>query len=109
MKFNPCLIIITVLLCAAYLTGCAAHSVSPVTGLLYTEVSAPFAVADGSTTGMKVGKSTAKSILGLIARGDASISAAAKDGGITTIHYVDYESKNTLGIIATFTVIVYGE
>jgi hypothetical protein len=45
----------------------------------------------------------------LVATGDASIEAAAKSAGITKIHHVDYHSKNILGIIGTFTVMVYGE
>jgi hypothetical protein len=41
--------------------------------------------------------------------GDASISAAAQNGGITRIHHVDHETMNILGIYAKYTTIVYGE
>jgi hypothetical protein len=95
-------------LCVSMLAGCAAYSVSPVTGFVYTDVRGP-----GSATSnpgySKVGTATAESFLGAIAVGDASIEAAMKDGGITKVHHVDYESKNILGIYATFTVVVYGE
>jgi hypothetical protein len=40
--------------------------------------------------------------------GDASIEAAAKNAGITRIHHVDYQTQSVLGVMADFTVIVYG-
>ncbi len=49
------------------------------------------------------------SVFGLVATGDASIEAAAKQGGITVIHHVDWEVKNILGIIGTYRCNVYGE
>ena len=109
MNFRSMYIVAAVMLCAAFFTGCATYSQAPVIGLAYTEVSAPVAIGDGSTTGTKMGTSTVTSILGLVATGDASIRAAAKDGGITKIHYVDYESKSVLGLWSTYTVVVYGE
>lgn len=48
-------------------------------------------------------------MLGLVATGDASIEAAAKAGGITKIHHVDFENFSILGIYATFTTVVYGD
>lgn len=91
-----------------FLSGCAAYSVSPVTGFLYTDVKGPAGATsnDGSS---KMGIAKAQSILGLVATGDASIELAMKNGGITKIHHVDYQSKSVLGIWAEFTVIVYGE
>jgi hypothetical protein len=90
------------------LAGCAAYAISPVTGFVYTDVQGPGS-ATSNTGSSKVGTAVAESFLGLIATGDASIEAAMKDGGITKIHHVDYESKNILGLYATFTVVVYGE
>ena len=58
---------------------------------------------------IKEGRSTCRSILGLIASGDCSISAAARNGKITKIASVDYDVSNILGIIAKTTVIVSGE
>ena len=100
--------LLTALLCLALLAGCAAYAVSPVTGFVYSEVKGPGSATSNSGYS-KVGTATAESFLGFVAMGDASISAAMEDGGITKIHHVDYESKNILGIYATFTVIVYGE
>lgn len=97
-------------LCFVYLTGCAAHVSSPLTGYLYTEVQGPVA-ATGHTIheDYASGSATAKSILGIVAIGDSSIDTAARNGGITKIYYVDYEATSILGIVATYTVTVYGE
>jgi hypothetical protein len=44
-----------------------------------------------------------------LAWGDASLAAAAANGGISKIHYVDYEVLNVLGVFVQFTVHVYGD
>jgi TRL-like protein family len=92
--------------CAALITGCAlGHGpvIAPVT------INAKGPVAAGpAMTGPKVGKAEAWGIV-LVAMGDASISAAAQNGGITRIHHVDHETMNILGIYAKYTTIVYGE
>jgi len=102
------IVIILVTLVAFIISGCAAYGVSPVTGFLYTDVKAPV-TATSNTDASKVGTSTATSIFGLIATGDASIQTAARDAGITRIHHVDFHTTSILGIYATFTVYVYGE
>lgn len=66
-------------------------------------------MATSNVRGSKIGKSSASAYLGLIAIGDASIDAAAKNGGITRISHVDSQKKSILGIINTTTTIVYGE
>jgi len=43
------------------------------------------------------------------ATGDASISAAMRNGKITRIHHVDHETFSILGVYAKYTTIVYGE
>lgn len=93
---------------AFMLSSCGAYVSSPVTGFLYTDVKAPITATD-ATSSSKVGTAEASSVLGWVATGDASIEAAAKSAGITTIHHVDYHAKNILGIYATYTVYVYGE
>lgn len=93
---------------AVLLSGCAAYTTSPVIGFLYTDVQAPLA-ATSNTVATKVGTAEAKSILGIVATGDASINAAAQKAGIKKISHVDYHSKSILGIYATYTVYVYGE
>ncbi len=98
---------IALVLIAGFMSGCAMVG-APVTGFLYTDVKAPLAVTSNAGSS-KVGTAKMQSILGWVATGDASIEAAAKSAGITKIHHVDYEANSILGIVASFTVVVYGE
>jgi hypothetical protein len=98
--------IVVVLFTASLLAGCATPY--PM-GMIYTEVKSPVATGDGGITYSKVGVAKATSILGLVATGDASIKAAAANGGIKNIKYVDYDSKNILGIYGEYTTTVYGD
>jgi hypothetical protein len=92
--------------CAALLTGCAIGH-APVTAPLTLNARGP--VSAGSAAGQsKVGRATSVGIL-FYATGDASISAAMANGGITRIHHVDHETLNLLGFYARYTTIVYGE
>ena len=100
--------LVLLLFTTALLTGCAAMAVSPVTGTLYTDVTAPV-TATSNPGYSKVGTAFCVSYLGLIATGDASIKAAMENGGISKVHHVDYKSSNILGLYAKYTVIVYGE
>ena len=93
---------------AAFMFASCAMVSAPVNGGIYGDVKAPLAVT-GNAGSSKVGTAEAKSILGLISSGDASVQAAAKSAGITKIHHVDYHAKNILTFYATYTVIVYGE
>ena len=81
---------------------------TPLTGVLHTNVQGPIAATGKSGGVLRSGSASATSILGLVATGDASIRAAARNGGITEIHWVDYHSESTLGIFAKYTVTVYG-
>lgn len=96
------------LIAGALLTSCAASSVSPITGLWYTDVKANQAVTSNAL-GKKVGTAKLESILGLIGTGDASVETAAKNANISKISHVDYHSKSILGLYATYEVFVYGE
>ena len=87
------------------MTGCS--WVAPVNGSLYTDMKAPIAVGDASGQS-KMGTAKATAILGF-ATGDASISAAMQNGGITKVHHVDSQVKNILGIYVEYTTVVYGE
>ena len=94
------------------LTGCGAFAISPVTGVLISNVSAPVDVASGAHKPMwdvKVGTGSVTSVFGLFAFGDASIRSAARGAGIQQIHYVDYNTKMVMGVVAIYTVYVYGE
>ena len=79
---------------------------TPAIGLLYTEVYGP--IQAGDKVGKKEGKACAQTILLLVATGDASIKAAAANGGITKIDSVDHYSRSVLGIIGDFCTIVRG-
>ncbi len=98
------------LLLVMYLTGCAAQAKQPVTGFLYSDVKAPIPSSiDNNVKPLKSGTAFAQSILGWVAIGDASIQTAARNGGITKIHHVEQHSQSVLGIVATYTITVYGE
>lgn len=99
--------LIFILALTAALFGCAS-GISPVSGILYSDVKAPLAVTDAEK-GSKTGTAVCKSYLGAVATGDCSIDAAAKQGGITKIKHVDFKTENYFLIFAKYTVIVYGE
>lgn len=66
--------------------------------------------ATDNPVGSKVGTATATGYLGvLFFDQDASIKAAAKNGGITKISTVDIKQTNILGLIVTYETIVTGE
>lgn len=87
------------------LSGCATPFPC---GQIYTEIKSPVAAGDGGSYS-KVGTSKATSILGLVATGDASIKTAMANGGISKVKFVDYESKNILGLFGEYTTTVYGD
>jgi len=99
---------LVILFIAFILSGCAVVQ-SPVSnGLFFTAVSGPGTVTANDVYS-KVGRSSCRSILGVVSTGDASINAAMINGGITKIHHVDYRSMSVLCVFAKFTTIVYGE
>jgi len=104
-KIIGCLLL--VMLLAGLLMGCATV-VGPVKGCLYTDLKAPV-TATSNTGSAKVGTGECASILGLVATGDCSISAAMKNGNITKIQHIDHDAMNILGIYAKYTIKVYGE
>ncbi len=97
-------VIVSVALAAAAiaLSSCGANRV----GALYTDITAP--VAAGSGSGAKVGTATSTTYLGLVALGDASIEAAKRNGGISSVSSASEEIKSVLGIITTYTTTVRG-
>lgn len=115
MKATRCLpaVAVVVALCA----GCAAWKapVVPPAGGIYTHYSAPLTLNDTPAPVCQKHGQSATSYFALFypfysgAWGDAALQAAAKDGGITKIHYADYEVLSVLGVYAEFTVRAYGE
>ncbi len=102
------LISLAAVACAATCLVSCSSVKSPINGAFYTDIKDGIAVT-GNTGSSKVGTATATGYVGVIATGDASIEAAAKSAGITTIHHVDYHSTSLVGIINTYTTIVYGK
>ncbi len=90
-----------VLLIAAFLAS----------GCLYAHVLTPYDTnLDKTVLGQKTGKATMYSVLGLVAWGDASTAAAAKQGGLSVINHMDRELLNVVfGIYTESTTIVYGD
>ena len=94
---------------AALLSGCV-MPMGPVGGVyggVYTDVSGPV-LATSHAAGTKMGQASSTGIV-FVATGDASIKAAAANGGITKISHVDYHTMSVLGVYAKTTVTVYGE
>jgi len=81
------------------------------TGCLYTHVLTPYDTnLDKTVLGQKTGRSVMYSVLWLVAWGDASSAAAAKQGGITTVNHMDREFLNIIfGVYTETTTIVYGD
>ncbi len=88
------------------LTSCAGIN-TPVVGMLYTDTQAGNIATSERLASSKKGEACIESILG-IARGDASINTAAKQGRIKNITHVDHTAKNILGIYVEYCTIVYG-
>ncbi len=106
MRFHP--LAVAVLGGALLFAGGCAMARSPVSGSIYSDVKANDSVT-ANTAATKVGRSTASSILGWVAIGDCSLDSAKKQGGITKVAHVDYETTSILGIYATTTTVVHGE
>ena len=65
---------------------------------------------DSTISPDKVGEASAAAFLGLFGFGNSSVTAAMIDGGITTVHHVDYRNTSVLsGLFLQTTTIVYGE
>jgi hypothetical protein len=90
------------------LVGCS-PVMSPITGIVFTELKAPFYAGDGQDLGSKEGRAECRGYLGLVAIGDASIKKAMEEGKITNVKAIDYEAFNILGVFCRFVTIVYGD
>lgn len=65
---------------------------------------------DKTSIGSKRGESSSYSILfSIVAFGDASVYAAAREGNITTVNQIDCDLLNILGLYTRYTTVVYGE
>jgi len=80
-----------------FLLLAAGCSHAPLGGVIFTDLQMPEA-ATANPAGNREGQSCAKSVLGLVAWGDASIENARRNGGITMISSVDTSYKSYLGL-----------
>ncbi|MEN8161342.1 MAG: TRL-like family protein [Myxococcota bacterium] len=90
---------------------------APPSGFLFSLQSAPLeANFEATPVGSKRGVAQIHFLrepfftnLPLVTWGDGSIEAAAQEGGIQTVHYVDYEVLSVLGIYVQLTVKASGD
>ena len=80
-------------------------------GCLYSHIRTPFDTDLNETRlGNVEGKSATHSVLWLVAWGDGSTAAAAREGGLKTINHMDMEVFSILfGLYTKQTTIVYGD
>ena len=91
------------------MTGCMIVD-TPVQGLLGSRVRwGDHAQGDDTTKDTKEGRACMDTILGLFARGDASVRAAKADGKITEVSVIDHSAKNFLNITGEYCTIVRGK
>lgn len=91
--------------------------VAPPSGLLFSYQSAPLETNfEATPLGSKRGEAQVHFLrepfftnLPLVSWGDASLAAAAQEGGIQTVHYADYTVLSVLGIYVQLTVEVSGD
>lgn len=104
------------LLAAGSALGCASSPVTvpvaPPSGLLFSYQSAPLETNfEATPVGARKGEAQLHFLrepfftnLPLVTWGDASLEEAAREGGIQTVHYVDYQVLSVLGIYVQLTV-----
>ena len=91
-----------------FVGGCINAPFRPPCGIV-TSIEAPLSTEGNWDVTQAKGTATATTVLGLVASGDCSVAAAAKNGGIKKVNHVDYRYKNILGLYQETTVVVYGE
>lgn len=101
---QKCLLAVLFVLIGSLAMGCGGIA-SPAAGSIWMDVHGP--IQAGDRVGAKEGRACAKSILGVVAMGDASIKAAAAAGGITKIDSVDHHSTYKV-VMGEFCTIVRG-
>jgi hypothetical protein len=97
------------LILASLLSGCATGSITSHTGpgFIYTDhYEADLVTAN--QVGRKRGQSCTENVLGLVTWGDASMTAAMKNGGITVVSSVDRYYHSVLSMYGKMCVIVTG-
>lgn len=91
---------------AILMTGCAT-GLSPAGVGIVTDVKGPITATNLKAT--KVGTACAKTIVGVLVKGDASIRAAKKAGKISKVSTVDYHTKGYYPFVGETCIIVTGQ
>ncbi len=93
------------------LSGCMIRSpVVPPVGWTFNQTTFPVDITFGpNDIGEKSGTTKAVSILGLVAWGDSSVEAAAKNAGIQQIDHIDAKLFNVLWVYSEYETTVYGK
>ena len=87
--------------------GCMGAPIVPPLGIVYTNIDAPISLR--GDFGSKRGEASVTAYLALFSTGDASVRAAARNGGISNVKHVDYEFRNVIGIYQRYTTVVFGD
>jgi hypothetical protein len=80
------------------LTGCATTGFSSKTGGAAIQLQTEAGEATEHEGADKSGEACSSNILGIIAMGDSTVSAAMAAGGIQTVSTIDYKYLNILGL-----------
>lgn len=95
------------------LLGTMACTPANAMGLFYTDATYPVAATGikgtKDITCLKQGRASATSILFVVEVGDAGLGAAAKEGCIKQVYYVDVHVKSVFVFFRKTTTTVYGE
>lgn len=97
---------IILVFCLTFLLSMPANSI----GLICTCATHPLTATcvRGDCCNMKCGEASSINILGLVDIGDGGVDAAAKDGCVKIINYVDVTEKSFLIFFRQLTTTVYG-
>ncbi|MGD1000850.1 MAG: TRL-like family protein [Candidatus Brocadiia bacterium] len=95
------------LLIGVMLSGCAMAPVVPPRGILYNDQKAP--LFGGKEIGSKEGRASTYTLLFLVGWGDSSVTAAARDAGISEVKQLNYQMFSILGLYQRYTTIVRGD
>ena len=99
---------ILVLVCLGFFIMSIGCAIPYMPGMAYSNMKGPITTS-GKAAGSKVGTAGCVTYGGVYAAGDASIAAAAENGGIKRIYTVDYEFINYSPFYLKTTTVVTGE
>lgn len=90
--------------------GCASSPIASALNFTTHSTGGDAGVAmDKTAKAKKIGTSSCTGILGIVAFGDCSVEAAAKDGKIKRIKSVSHDTTNILYIYSNYSTTVKGE